>query len=667
MSRWPPRVFISYTHDSEDQLGRVLGLSERLRQGGIDARVDQYEQAPAEGWPRWMESEIEHADFVLVVCTATYLRRFRGEEDPDRGLGATWEGGVITIELYESQGTNQKFVPILWSEDDRPFIPRPLRHTTYYLVKNQHSYDELYARLRGQPIVYKSDLGPINEIRSRSALLDFGNGEDQPKFADAETAQLSHELDELYELREQQIIANENTLDSDRRILEIRQRLRKGPQLRAGEYLQDGRFKLVEAIGEGGFATVWKAYDRELKQLVAIKVLHGQHSENRDRRDRFFRGAQAMKTLNHKNIVRVIDGKLEDEGWHYFVMEYLSGSDFERAVLHRLVSDEQKIDIVIQVAEALDYAHQSGVIHRDVKPSNILLDEDLEPKLTDFDLVLATDVTRFTGTSSIVGSLPFIAPEALQSAREVGPAADVYSLASTALFALIGKTLPSDYYRNTQSTVDLLSDSEKIKKVFLAATALDIKERYQSVRGFAAALKAAAEDRELPPIETNRLIPKTHGIPSERLPQTWLPRISAVAMTLSFAVMGGALYRSTQQAELGMEPRSELEKRILIPDRKRTVRGAGGIIDLPPGKENYLLSLPLLDQPSFPDYRLDIVDLDNLDAPPLWQTTRLQRLPDDSFDLFLPGAFLTRRRVQLRLWGIRNGEERMLATYSVDF
>ena len=150
-------------------------------------------------------------------------------------------------------------------------------------------------------------------------------------------------------------------------------------------------------------------------------------------------------------------------------------------------------------------------------------------------------------------------------------------------------------------------------------------------------------------------------------PRKWRQWTAAIAATLSLAVMGGALYRSLQQVELRGEPRTEMEKRILIPDRKRTVRGVSEVINLPPAKENYLLTLSLFDQPTFPGYRLDILDLDNLDAPALWQTTRLERRPDDTFDLFLPGAFLNRKRVQFQLWGLRDGEERMLATYTVDF
>ena len=95
----PPSVFISYTHDSPEHKDAILALSERLRQEGVDCVIDQYEQAPAEGWPSWCERQVEQANFVLVACTETYRRRFEKEEVPGKGLGGTWEGHIITQEL----------------------------------------------------------------------------------------------------------------------------------------------------------------------------------------------------------------------------------------------------------------------------------------------------------------------------------------------------------------------------------------------------------------------------------------------------------------------------------------------------------------------------------------------------------------------------------------
>src|SRR5689334_8042518 len=109
MESQPPRVFISYSHDSPEHEARVLALSNRLRDDGIDATLDQYETFPAQGWIRWMDQQVRDAQFVLVICTETYSRRAAGEEQPGTGLGATYETGSIQQLLYNSGGVNTKF------------------------------------------------------------------------------------------------------------------------------------------------------------------------------------------------------------------------------------------------------------------------------------------------------------------------------------------------------------------------------------------------------------------------------------------------------------------------------------------------------------------------------------------------------------------------------
>ncbi len=91
------RVFISYSHDSQEHVDRLWKLSQRLRRDGVDCRIDQQEESPAEGWPRWCKHEIRDADFVLVACTENYRRRYEGEEDEGVGLGGQWEGGILLV------------------------------------------------------------------------------------------------------------------------------------------------------------------------------------------------------------------------------------------------------------------------------------------------------------------------------------------------------------------------------------------------------------------------------------------------------------------------------------------------------------------------------------------------------------------------------------------
>jgi SEFIR domain-containing protein len=110
-----PRVFISYSHDSLDHKNRVLGLSERLRQDGLETSLDQYVRGtPPQKWHRWMLDQLDWADFVLVICTETYYRRFRGREEPGKGKGADWEGALITQEIHDARSATTKFVPVIF-------------------------------------------------------------------------------------------------------------------------------------------------------------------------------------------------------------------------------------------------------------------------------------------------------------------------------------------------------------------------------------------------------------------------------------------------------------------------------------------------------------------------------------------------------------------------
>ena len=160
------RVFISYSHDSEQHKARVRALSERLRSEGVDCWIDRYVPNPSEGWPNWMRFQIREATYVLVVCTEPYLRRVDLSEQPGRGRGATWEGGLITLEVYAAQGRNDKFIPVVFSTDDSQYIPDYLQGVTWYNLERDGDYDQLYARLTQQEIEPVPPLGRKRMIGS---------------------------------------------------------------------------------------------------------------------------------------------------------------------------------------------------------------------------------------------------------------------------------------------------------------------------------------------------------------------------------------------------------------------------------------------------------------------------------------------------------------------
>jgi formylglycine-generating enzyme required for sulfatase activity len=160
----PPKVFISYSHDSAEHRQRVLELSNRLRQDGVDCHIDQYEVSPPEGWPRWMERRIQEADFVLIVCTEVYARRFAGTAPAGEGLGAKFEGAVITQTLYGDEMHNVKFIPLAFSAADAAHCPEKLRGATYYRVDEAEGYEKLYRHVTNQPAVIKPALGTRREL-----------------------------------------------------------------------------------------------------------------------------------------------------------------------------------------------------------------------------------------------------------------------------------------------------------------------------------------------------------------------------------------------------------------------------------------------------------------------------------------------------------------------
>ncbi|KAF0206299.1 MAG: WD repeat-containing [Gallionellaceae bacterium] len=187
MSQKP--IFISYSHDSEEHKKQVLELSERLRQDGIETRLDQYVNgAPEEKWPRWMLNQLDEAQFVLVVCTETYYLRFRGHEQPGKGKGVDWEGALITQELYDSRSKTLKFVPVFLNAAVDAHIPEPLRSTSYYALTSEKNYQNLYDFLLGQAGIEPYPVGTLKiRPRQQGTALTF----DEPRSVDAAKIDIS--------------------------------------------------------------------------------------------------------------------------------------------------------------------------------------------------------------------------------------------------------------------------------------------------------------------------------------------------------------------------------------------------------------------------------------------------------------------------------------------
>ena len=145
----PPRVFISYSHDSEAHAARVLKLANKLRCDGIEAIIDQYFTSPPEGWPHWMDAHVRDDDFVVMVCTEAYYRRVVGKEAPGVGLGVRWEGRLIYNHLYKSDLS--RFVPVLLSGGKTNDLPEAVAGASHYFLETPDDYQDLLRRLFNRP------------------------------------------------------------------------------------------------------------------------------------------------------------------------------------------------------------------------------------------------------------------------------------------------------------------------------------------------------------------------------------------------------------------------------------------------------------------------------------------------------------------------------------
>ena len=164
------QVFISYSHDSPEHRQRVLALANQLRKDGVEARIDQYIQDPNEGWIRWMRSQVKQASRVLLVFTETYQRRFEGDEEEGKGLGATFEGAIVTQALYESGGRNAKFRPVVFREEDDRFIPSELLQFNRYRADTSENYEALLRWLHEAPETVAPNVGPKPSLAIEASI-----------------------------------------------------------------------------------------------------------------------------------------------------------------------------------------------------------------------------------------------------------------------------------------------------------------------------------------------------------------------------------------------------------------------------------------------------------------------------------------------------------------
>ncbi len=272
-----------------------------------------------------------------------------------------------------------------------------------------------------------------------------------------------------------------------------------------------GRYRLEGRLGFGGMSTVHLALDLRLERRVAVKLLAEHLADDPTFVSRFQREAQAAARLVHPNIVQIFDSGLDQHsGRHFIVMEYIEGSSCAEILRDDgWVEVDEAVSIIDQACEGLHYAHRHGVVHRDVKPGNLLRAREGEVKLADFGIAKATEQSSITQVGSVLGTAAYLAPEQARG-EEAGPRADLYALGVVSYQLLSGRLpyeatslteLALKQQREEPPTLDTIvaAVGPELADAIAIALALDPRDRYQTAREMGRAISDGAHG--IPPEE----------------------------------------------------------------------------------------------------------------------------------------------------------------------
>lgn len=252
------------------------------------------------------------------------------------------------------------------------------------------------------------------------------------------------------------------------------------------------RYEIIKSIGEGGMANVYLAHDELLDRDVALKVLRGDLENNEKFIRRFQREAKSVSALSHANIVEVYDVG-EEEGQHYIVMEFINGVTLKQLVQKRgALTVTEVMDIMAQVTDGLTQAHDAYIIHRDIKPQNIMILDNGLIKITDFGIAMSMNATQLTQTNSVMGSVHYLPPEQA-SGKTATTKSDIYS-AGILMYELLTGSVPFKGDNAVEIALKQMKERipsirkqnplipQSVENIILKATAKNPKNRYESIR-----------------------------------------------------------------------------------------------------------------------------------------------------------------------------------------
>ena len=252
------------------------------------------------------------------------------------------------------------------------------------------------------------------------------------------------------------------------------------------------RYEILSLIGQGGMADVYKAKDTILNRIVAMKVLRDKLSQDAMALVRFQREASAASRLSHPNVVDIYDVG-EYEGMHYIVMEFIRGRTLKELIAQRGALDvDEAIGIMKQLVSAINHAHENNIIHRDIKPQNVLVKDDGTIKITDFGIAVANGSVQLTFNNTVMGSAHYLAPETTQG-KEPNEQVDIYSLGIvfyellTGKVPFTGKTPTEIAIKHLRKPMPFVRDfnpniPQSVENIILKATAKNLSQRYVSCK-----------------------------------------------------------------------------------------------------------------------------------------------------------------------------------------
>ncbi len=314
----------------------------------------------------------------------------------------------------------------------------------------------------------------------------------------------------------------------------------------------DGRYELLRPLGQGGMAKVYLARDEVLGRNVALKVLREQYAEDEGFVERFEREARSAAALSHPNVVQIHDRGCSDEGRYYIVMEYVPGGTLkERVRAEGPLGFEEATGLATQIAGALRAAHGRGVIHRDVKPQNVLLAEGGEAKVADFGIALAASAASISRTDLILGTPNYMSPEQAQG-EPIGPASDLYSL-GVVLYEMLTGRVPFEAETPMAVCMKHINEpapspreanpaiSEALEAITLRLLSKDPKGRHASAEDLIEDLRRVATG--VPPVVGAAMAAPTLSLPARVVGSRWGRKAPLALASLTVLLgMGGGWY-----------------------------------------------------------------------------------------------------------------------------